>query len=54
VLDKLLEDGRLTIDAMSATSAGAMNAVVTAYGLSIAMVSIIGTAGSWEIPSSFP
>ena len=27
VLDKLLEDGRLTIDAMSATSAGAMNAV---------------------------
>lgn len=34
VLDKLLEDGRLTIDAMSATSAGAMNAVVTAYGLS--------------------
>src|SRR5215468_3659394 len=34
VLDKLLEDGRLTIDAMSATSAGAMNAVVAAYGLS--------------------
>ena len=32
--DGLLEDGRLTIDAMSATSAGAMNAVV-AYGLSI-------------------
>lgn len=35
VLDKLLEDGRLAIDAMSATSAGAMNAVVVAYGLSI-------------------
>ncbi len=35
VLDKLLEDGRLPIDAMSATSAGAMNAVVAAYGLSI-------------------
>jgi NTE family protein len=35
VLDKLLEDGRLSIDAMSATSAGAMNAVVVAYGLSI-------------------
>ena len=35
VLDKLLEDGRLTIDAMSATSAGAMNAVAAAYGLSI-------------------
>ena len=54
VLDKLLEDGQLTIDAMSATSAGAMNAAIAAYGLSIAMVSIIGTAGSWEIPSSFP
>jgi len=35
VLDKLLEDGRLSIDAMSATSAGAMNAVVTAYGAAI-------------------
>jgi len=35
VLDELLEDGRLTIDAMSATSAGAMNAVAAAYGLSI-------------------
>ncbi len=35
VLDKLLEDGRLTIDAMSATSAGAMNAAIAAYGLSI-------------------
>ena len=33
VLDKLLEDGRITFDAMSATSAGAMNAVVLAYGL---------------------
>jgi NTE family protein len=35
VLDKLLEDGRLSIDAISATSAGAMNAVVVAYGNSI-------------------
>jgi NTE family protein len=35
VLDLLLEDGRLAIEAMSATSAGAMNAVVVAYGLSI-------------------
>lgn len=33
VLDRLLEDGRLAIDAMSATSAGAMNAVVLAHGL---------------------
>lgn len=35
VLDKLLEDGRLAIQAMSATSAGSMNAVVMAYGFSI-------------------
>jgi len=35
VLDKLLEDGRLHIDAISATSAGAMNAVVVAFGLSV-------------------
>ncbi len=32
VLDKLMEDGRIEIDAMSATSAGAMNATVYAYG----------------------
>jgi NTE family protein len=35
VLDKLLEDGRLAIDAVTATSAGAMNAVVMAYGMSL-------------------
>jgi NTE family protein len=35
VLDRLLEDGRLSIDAISATSAGAMNAVVLAYGAAI-------------------
>lgn len=35
VLDKLLEDGRLTIKAMSATSAGSMNAVVMAHGISL-------------------
>jgi NTE family protein len=35
VLDELLEDGRLSIDAISATSAGAMNAVVVAYGMMI-------------------
>ena len=34
-LDKLLEDGRLSIQAMSATSAGSMNAVVMAYGFAI-------------------
>lgn len=35
VLDKLIEDGRIDLSAISATSAGAMNAVVMAYGVSI-------------------
>ncbi len=35
VLDKLLEDGRLSVEAVSATSAGTMNAVVMAYGVSV-------------------
>ena len=34
VLDKLLEDDRLALDALSATSAGAMNAAVMAWGFS--------------------
>jgi NTE family protein len=33
VLDRLLEDERIVIDGISATSAGAMNAVTLAYGL---------------------
>ncbi|MDO9599770.1 MAG: patatin-like phospholipase family protein [Azoarcus sp.] len=33
VLDALLEDGRLSFDGISGTSAGAMNAVVLAHGL---------------------
>ncbi len=33
VLDRLLEDGRLAVEGVSATSAGAMNAAVLAYGL---------------------
>ncbi|HRP96076.1 MAG TPA: patatin-like phospholipase family protein [Rhodocyclaceae bacterium] len=33
VLDRLLEDGRLHFEGLSATSAGAMNAAVLAYGL---------------------
>jgi NTE family protein len=33
VLDKLFEDGRIWIDAISGTSAGAMNAVVAAQGM---------------------
>jgi NTE family protein len=35
VVDRLLEDGRLGIEAISATSAGAMNAVALASGLAI-------------------
>jgi NTE family protein len=35
VLDEFLRDDRLTIEAISATSAGAMNAVVLAYGLTL-------------------
>ncbi|MDB2683191.1 patatin-like phospholipase family protein, partial [Alphaproteobacteria bacterium] len=33
VLDYLLEDGRLNFEAVTATSAGAMNAAAVAYGL---------------------
>ena len=33
VLDRLLEDERVAFDGVSATSAGAMNAAVLAYGL---------------------
>jgi len=33
VLDRLLEDERIVLEGISATSAGAMNAAVTAYGL---------------------
>ncbi len=35
VIDRLLEDGRIAFDGISATSAGAMNATVTAYGLTV-------------------
>jgi NTE family protein len=35
VIDRLLEDGRLVIEAVSATSAGAMNAVALASGIAI-------------------
>jgi hypothetical protein len=49
VLDKLLEDGRLTIDAMSATSAGAMNAVAAAYGLERSLKS---SGGASRVPAS--
>src|SRR5258706_13808108 len=35
VLDRLLEDGRIDIEAISGTSAGAKNAVATAYGYAV-------------------
>jgi NTE family protein len=35
VIDKLLEDGWIAVEAISATSAGAMNAIAYAYGASI-------------------
>src|SRR5690606_1234898 len=35
VLDRILEDGRIEIEGVVGTSAGAMNAAVTAYGLSV-------------------
>ena len=35
VIDRLLEDGRIGIEAISATSAGAMNAAVLAYGYAV-------------------
>ena len=35
VLDRILEDERLDLEAISGTSAGAMNAVVVADGLSV-------------------
>jgi NTE family protein len=48
VLDRILEDGRLDIEALSATSAGAMNAVVMAYGVSLG-----GPAGARDKLSEF-
>lgn len=48
VLDMLLEDGRSDIEGLSATSAGAMNAVVYAYGKMIG-----GNAGAREKLEAF-
>lgn len=48
VLDRLLEDGRLNFEGISATSAGAMNATVTAYGLTVG-----GREGAREILAQF-
>ena len=35
VLDRLLEDERIAFEGISATSAGAMNATVAAFGLTV-------------------
>ena len=48
VLDYLLEDGRLDVEGISATSAGAMNAVAFAHGISLG-----GAPGAREKLSSF-
>jgi NTE family protein len=48
VLDAFLQDQRLSVEAISATSAGAMNAVVLAYGLATG-----GAAGARESLSEF-
>ncbi|MGL5115957.1 MAG: patatin-like phospholipase family protein [Beijerinckiaceae bacterium] len=48
VLDQLIEDGRIEIDGISATSAGAMNAVVYAHGKMLG-----GSDGAREALESF-
>ena len=48
VLDRLLEDPRIEIEGISATSAGAMNATVTAYGLTQA-----GRSGARQALANF-
>ncbi|MGL4240520.1 MAG: patatin-like phospholipase family protein, partial [Beijerinckiaceae bacterium] len=48
VLDRLLEDDRFALDAVSATSAGAMNAIAMAHGLALD-----GAAGGRERLEAF-
>ncbi len=48
VLDKLLEDDRLAVDAVSAASAGSMNAIALAYGVSLG-----GRDGAREVLHAF-
>ena len=62
VLDHLLEDGRLAVDGISGTSAGAVNAVMLADGLSRGAVGadrlILGASGlcrsSWVLTAPPP
>ena len=48
VLDRLLEDERIAIEGVSATSAGAMNATVLAYGMAVG-----GRAGAKQALAAF-
>ena len=59
-LDRILEDERIVIEGIVGTSAGAMNAVVTAYGLTLGgnqgarralrtFWEAVGSAGAWSI-----
>ncbi|RTL24212.1 MAG: patatin-like phospholipase family protein [Burkholderiales bacterium] len=61
VLDQLLEDGRLRFEAISATSAGSLNAVVLAEGMRLAGVAgaraalerlwrSVSELGGWSLP----
>jgi NTE family protein len=47
-LDRILEDGRIAVEGIVGTSAGAMNAVVTAYGLTLG-----GNEGARQALASF-
>ena len=47
-LDRILEDERIVIEGIVGTSAGAMNAVVTAYGLTLG-----GNEGARQALKSF-
>ena len=64
-LDRILEDDRIAIEGIVGTSAGAMNAVVTAYGLTLGgnggarqalaeFWQAVATAGTWSIIQPSP
>ncbi len=50
VLDRLLEDGRVAIEGVSATSAGAMNGACLAYGVGARTCRILSKfRGLWQL-----
>src|SRR5438105_3983578 len=53
VLDRLLEDGRLSFDGITASSAGAINATVLAYGLIAGGLIAGGPEGAREALRTF-